>query len=203
MDVLKKDDQGNIVQDADGAKVQEVFLEVDEIHKAILERNQKHFHQADDTPFAGGAENTVLYDLLGYTGMSKAAKDVVDGNFLEKYGNEMNVLPETEQVIWELAMPEEIKVLGKKIDYEITEESFISGFKGKKESTSTSPSGHHLGHYKAIVNDPDLKKKDPAREGPSTRMGNKLHRGCGTTSEPSTSIRICTKTLVHVGNCND
>jgi hypothetical protein len=30
-----------------------------------------------------------------------------------------------------------------------------------KESTSTSPSGWHLRHYKAIVNDPDLKKQDP------------------------------------------
>jgi hypothetical protein len=64
-----------------------------------LERNKKYFHQADDTPFAGGAENMVLYDLLGYTGMSKAAKDMVDGTFLEKYGDEVNVLPEMEQVI--------------------------------------------------------------------------------------------------------
>jgi hypothetical protein len=38
-------------------------------------------------------------------------------------------------------MPEEIKVLGKKFDYEISEEDFILGFEGWKESTSTSPSG--------------------------------------------------------------
>jgi hypothetical protein len=119
-----------------------VLLEVNDIHKAILERNKKHFHQADETPFAGGAENTVLYDLLGYTGMSQAAKDVVDGTFLVKYGDKLgNILPEMEQVICELSMPEEIKVLGKKIDTEILEEDFISGFKGWKESTSTSPSG--------------------------------------------------------------
>jgi hypothetical protein len=59
------------------------LLEVDEIHKAILEWNQHHFHQADDTPFAGGAEDTILYDLLGYTVMSKAAKDMVDSKFME------------------------------------------------------------------------------------------------------------------------
>jgi hypothetical protein len=34
----------------------------------ILEWNKQHFHQADETPFAGGAENTVLYDIIGYTG---------------------------------------------------------------------------------------------------------------------------------------
>jgi hypothetical protein len=65
-------------------------------------------------------------------------------------------------VIHELAMPEEIKVLGKKIESEISEDDFISGFKCWKESTSTSPSGCHFGHYKAIVNDPDLKKQSPS-----------------------------------------
>jgi hypothetical protein len=67
---------------------------------------------------------------------------VVDGTFLEKYGDDLgNILPETEQVIKELAMPEEIKVLGKKINCKISEEDFLSGIKGWKESTSTSPSG--------------------------------------------------------------
>jgi hypothetical protein len=162
--VPKKDDEGNAIRDEAGKEVREVLLEVDDIHKAILERNKKHFHQADETPFAKGAENMVLYDLIGYTGMSQAAKEVVDGTFLEKYGDELgSILPETEQVICELSMPEEIKVLGKKIETEILEEDFISGFKGWKESTSTSPSGRHLGHYKAIVNDPDLKKQDPEK----------------------------------------
>jgi hypothetical protein len=60
-------------------------------------------------------------------------------------------------------MPEEIPGLGKKIDCEITEEDFISGFKAWKESTSTSPSGRHLGHTTRLfltltVYDPDLKK---------------------------------------------
>jgi hypothetical protein len=94
--------------------------------------------------------------------MSQAAMDVVEDTFLEKYDNELkDLLPETEQLIKELSMQEEIKVLGKKIDCKITEEDFISEFKAWKESTSTSPSGRHLGHYKAIVYDPDLKKQDP------------------------------------------
>jgi hypothetical protein len=119
-----------------------VLLEVDDIHKVILEWNKKYFHQADKTPFAGGTENTVLYDLIRYTGMSKATKEVVDGPFLQKYGDNLgDILPEMEQVIQELSMPEKIKVLGKKIETEISEEDFMSGFKGWKESTSTSPSG--------------------------------------------------------------
>jgi hypothetical protein len=150
-----------VLRNVDGEEIREVLLEVDDIHKALLERNRKHFHQADETPFTGGAENLVLYDLLVYTGMSKAAREVVDGSFLDKYGDKLgHILPETEQVIKELAMPEEIRVLSKKMECEISEEDFISGIKCWKESTSTSPSGHHLGHYKAIVNDSDLKKQD-------------------------------------------
>jgi Zn-dependent M28 family amino/carboxypeptidase len=164
VDVPKKDDEGNVIRDETGEEVCEVLLEVDDIHKAILKRNKKHFHQADATPFAGGAENTILYDLIGYTGMSKAAKEVVNGTFLEKYGDDLgDILPETEQVIRELSTPEEIKVLGKKIETEISEADFITGFKGWKECTSTSPLGRHLGHYKAIVNDPDLKKQAPEK----------------------------------------
>jgi hypothetical protein len=74
-----------VLRNVDGEEIREVLLEVDDIHKALLERNRKHFHQADETPFAGGAENSVLYDLLGYTGMSKAAREVVDASFLDKY----------------------------------------------------------------------------------------------------------------------
>jgi hypothetical protein len=41
----------------------------------------------------------VLYDLIGYTGISAAAKGIIDGTFMEKYGDNIEMLPETEQVI--------------------------------------------------------------------------------------------------------
>jgi hypothetical protein len=83
---------------------------------------------------------------------------------MEKYGDKCDLLPETEQVIRELAMPEEIKVLGKKIHSKISDDDFIDGFKKWKESTSTSPSGRHLlGHYKVIVTDPDLQWQTPEK----------------------------------------
>lgn len=113
VDVPKHEADGRIVQDEDGKEVREVLLEVADIHKAILARNKQHFHQANATPFGGGAENTVLYDLLGYTGMSQAARHVVEGTFMERYRDQLSdILPETEQVIKELSMPEEIKILG-------------------------------------------------------------------------------------------
>ena len=159
VNIPKQDDKGNVMKDGNGNEIQEVLLDANDIHKAILERNKKHFHQATDTPFGGSPNDSVLFDLVGYSRMNTAAKEIVEGTFLTTYGNNLELLPETEQLIKELAMPEEIKVLGKKISYKVTEADFISGFKGWKECTSTSPLGHHLGHYKAMINDPDGKKK--------------------------------------------
>jgi hypothetical protein len=38
----------------------------------------------------------------------------------------------------------------------VTSEEFIQAYKNIKESTSSSPSGRHVGHYKAILDDPTL-----------------------------------------------
>jgi hypothetical protein len=38
----------------------------------------------------------------------------------------------------------------------LTDEEFISTYKKAFESTTSSPSGHHIGHYKAILKDPTL-----------------------------------------------
>jgi hypothetical protein len=35
----KRDDDGNVLQNVDGEEIREVLLEVDDIHKALLERN--------------------------------------------------------------------------------------------------------------------------------------------------------------------
>jgi hypothetical protein len=56
VDVPKQDEDGNVVQDQEGNEVREVLLEVEDIHKAILEWNKCHFHQADETPFHQGLD---------------------------------------------------------------------------------------------------------------------------------------------------
>ena len=46
MDILKTNEQGTVMMDVEGKPLREILLEVDDIHKALLERNKKHFHQA-------------------------------------------------------------------------------------------------------------------------------------------------------------
>jgi hypothetical protein len=43
------------------------------ISTSSIEMQSKPFHQVDDTPFAGDAANTILYNIIGYTDMSKGA----------------------------------------------------------------------------------------------------------------------------------
>ena len=129
-------------------EAREILLEVDDIHKALLDRNKNHFHQAAETPFGHG----ILHDLVGYSGLNEAATEIVNGTFLDNQ-DVPDLLPETRQMIVELAMPDQIKSLRSPIPTEITAADFISGFKKWKERTATSPSGRHLGHYKAIIRD--------------------------------------------------
>ena len=158
VEVPKTDQRGQVMTDAEGKPLREILLEVDDIHKALLERNKKHFHQAAATPFGGEVGEGILADLVGYSGLTEAAKAIVDGTFMEQYGDSVDMLPETTHLIMELAMPDEIQQLGK-INSVVSTEDFYHGFQHWKESTSTSPSGRHLGHYKAIINDPERKKQ--------------------------------------------
>jgi hypothetical protein len=77
----------------------EILLDMEDIHQALLERNLKYFNQAAETLFGHG----ILYDLVGYSGISMAAQAIVDGNFLKTYDVE-DILPETRRVIAEMAM---------------------------------------------------------------------------------------------------
>jgi len=136
--------------------MREILLEVEDIHKALLEQNKNHFCKAADTPFGSGN----LYDLVGFTGLNEAADAIMEGTFLEEYGNDLDLLPEREQLVTKLAMPEMIKNLEKDISNEVGEGDYIDGIKKWTESMPTLPSGHHLGHYKATVSDPLKEKRD-------------------------------------------
>jgi hypothetical protein len=92
--------------------------------------------QETDTPFGHG----IPQDLVGFSGLNTAATDIINGSFLGKH-DLPDLLPETRQMIMELAMPDQIKCLKGPISAKITESDLISGFKKWKERTSTSPSG--------------------------------------------------------------
>jgi len=102
---------------------------------------------------------------VGFSGLTEGATAIVEGEFMAKYGD-LDLLPETKQLIAEMAMPEVFKSDPKnRVSVKIEHQDFVDGFKKWKERTSTSPSGRHLGHYKAIIKDTEDCEKSSRKDG--------------------------------------
>jgi hypothetical protein len=62
------------------------------------------------------------------------------------------VYSETQRVVETLGCP----YPSKPVEALINEEDVTATYRVAKESTSSSPSGRHIGHYKAAIKDPTL-----------------------------------------------
>ena len=111
---------------------------VAEMNKLLTERNRKHFHQAEGTPFTINP----LEDDLEHSGMTESGEEILNGTYIP-----LEDLDPTTKTL--------IKNLRRKCDElpnaDINEDELRSAFKKWKESTSSSPSGRHLGHMKTLT----------------------------------------------------
>ena len=111
-------------------------------------RNQTHFAQAQGTPFT----IPPLSDYFHHDGLTKTADDVLRG-----IAPPCNVDDATSLLLGELKQqcPELDETTN------IGHEELKQTFKKWRESTSTSPSGRHLGHYRALSKEVDQKSDWP------------------------------------------
>ena len=124
--------------DRDGKEAWTALTDPKEIESTIIARNIKHFGQATNTPF----NSKEFTDIFGIDADSDATEDLLKG-----------VLPNIE------SLPDEVQLILKEIakspqpviDTTITTKDLIGLFKSWKETTSTSPSGCHLGHWHALI----------------------------------------------------
>jgi len=117
----------------------EAVFDPSEITMKLLERNQHHFNQAQGTPFT----IPPLSELLTWSGTSDSATAILDGRFpIEELS-----LPEAETTILRLLK----RIEHREISTTISADDLSKAFRRWRESTSTSPSGRHLGHYKALL----------------------------------------------------
>ena len=109
-------------------------------HNAYLRlRNRLHFGQAEGTPFTVPP----LRELVDWEASTKTSDLILEGDYSSE---EISVLESLLLQHCKKTSPLD------SIDAEITEAQFISRIKVWRESTTTSPSGIDLGHYKALVN---------------------------------------------------
>jgi hypothetical protein len=114
-------------------------------HICISNRNQ--YNQAVSTPFGSGP----LATIIGRNGDTPGAKALLNGQLPAEILS--SLMPETVRILQTLATPtSQLSLINGPT---ITEEEFKATFRLVNEATSSSPSGRHVGHYKAILKNPD------------------------------------------------
>ncbi|KAI2506413.1 hypothetical protein MHU86_8039 [Fragilaria crotonensis] len=112
-----------------------------EVIEHLRRRNQKHFGQAAGTPFTVPP----LSQELGYSGDGEYAEQILTGNYRFPAGYDENI----KTLIKHLRISDELKQL--RVFPTLNEKDYIGKLKAWRESTVTSPSRMHLGHYKAMI----------------------------------------------------
>ena len=120
------------------------IIDKNQMEQALLSYCNQHFQQAKDTPFGTG----LLSQLLGSSGLSHTCNDILSGTLFDV--KDTSVFPELSAFLTELAIPEEYKK-AETISHEIPVEEYRKRLRKWKEATSTSPSGRHLGIYRALL----------------------------------------------------
>jgi hypothetical protein len=114
----------------------------DEIVYYLLTRNCLHFGQAQGTPLT----TPVYKEQIDWAASTATSELILTGDF------DTAELSDIQALLIKHCRSQHIDAL----PLLITEDEFVSKFKGWKEGTSTSPSGIHLGHYKALISRHDV-----------------------------------------------
>jgi hypothetical protein len=107
----------------------------------------RQYNQAEHTPFGSGE----LAQSLGSLADTPIASSLLKGTVPNL---QTTLLPETINILTNLSTP--LTMASQEISASISPEQFVSTYKNVKENTSSSLSGRHVGHYKAVLDDPFL-----------------------------------------------
>ena len=111
-----------------------------EVLRHLRIRNRKHFGQAQGSPFT----TSPLVEGLGYCGDGPSAEQLLNGT----YGT-ADMDSNVALLLQHLKQTDEMAAL--EPHPTVTEQEYRGKLKVWKESTTTSPSGLHLGHYKTLI----------------------------------------------------
>lgn len=125
----------------------ETVIDRSDMERHLLDYNREAFRAAAASPCGHG----LIYNAVKFTGLSPAANDVLKGIVPPEWHGDDQALKE---FLASFTIPNHIADVGP-IGTNISEEDVTTGFRRWRETTTTSPSGRHLGHYKALIQDPE------------------------------------------------
>jgi hypothetical protein len=118
----------------------QTIVDSEEIDRELYQRNISHFSQADPTPFAQGE----LQQLFGKTGSNEFSTSVLKGDSLPA-----SLTDSIAKSIFFTNLQKSTDA--PEISGRITGPELQEGYRAWRETTSTSPSGLHLGHDKTML----------------------------------------------------
>ena len=132
----------------DGPCRWESVIDRTEVEQYLISYNRSSFRAAATSPCGTGQ----VLDDLTFSTLSPAGTNLLNGVFPQQWYGKDELLRE---FLASFAAPSSVRQ-STMIPTSVTEDDVKRGFGRWKEATSTSPSGRHLGHYRAIIQDEDF-----------------------------------------------
>ena len=121
------------------------------IERQILRYNRDSFRAAAESPCG----HCHIHDELTFTSLSPAATALLAGHIPPSWNA---TSPTLKAFLASFAIPPDV-LSAPPISTTFTDDDVSKGFRRWRETTTTSPSGRHLGHYKALISDLSLQMK--------------------------------------------
>ena len=137
------------LQDPKQCNAWKTITNPDDIDFYIRMRNRGHFGQAHGTPFT----ELPLANEVNWAANTTTAQDILLGH---SQIETIDAIPQCQALLDACRAATQLNVLPP----DITHEEFKGKLKHWRESTTTSPSGRHLGRYKALITKLDPKTED-------------------------------------------
>jgi hypothetical protein len=115
------------------------------VEQHLLNYNRESFRAASASPCGAGK----ILDDLTFSALSTSGTDLLTGSIPHEWCENQELLYE---FLLSFKTPQSVKE-SQSISTSVEEEDVKRGFGKWREATSTSPSGRHLGHYRAIIQD--------------------------------------------------
>jgi hypothetical protein len=124
----------------------DTIITKEEMEEHLVHFNRESFRAAASSPCGHG----IIHDALTFTSLTTEAEVLLRGIVPETWHRDDQLLKE---FLASFAIPNSVQEADP-FPTNITSEDIKKGITCWKETTTTSPSGRHLGHYKALVQDP-------------------------------------------------
>jgi hypothetical protein len=124
------------------------IVDATDLFSILTTDGQNHFRQAADTPFVTGP----IADKLGPFDDNEHSDSILQGTF---DSTNLTTVSEVRAIIKGMRYPDP-DIPTPTIPTNISVDQFAAAIKHTRESTSSSPSGRHYGHYRTLLRDHDL-----------------------------------------------